>query len=131
MSENPLDKFDRESLEESSNSGWLSRVVDSFFNRPSKREYDRIVAESLTSRKNLKDQTSELETLRSENQRLSFELNSVKRESWLILIFSTASSISIAYGVNLVSGNLNLGWGLFLIILGVTFAVLAWILKLK
>lgn len=82
-------------------------------------EKQLFLAESLELRKEVESQSSELQTLKLENQRLSLQLAEAKQRSALMFVVSVLASLLSGIGVNIATSDPN-GWiGWVMIIAGV------------
>ena len=104
---------------------WIKKfsVVDYVLNpRLIEKLYEEkqlLLAESLELKEELKAKSSELQTLKLENQKLSLQLNEAKRRSSLMFIISVLASLLTAIGVNVTTSNPDKWTGWVMIIVGV------------
>jgi hypothetical protein len=82
-------------------------------------ERQLLLAECLELREAVQSQSSELQALKLENQRVSLQLEEAKRRSTLMFVISVLASLLTGIGVNVATSNPDKWIGWVMIIFGV------------
>jgi hypothetical protein len=104
---------------------WIKKfnVIDYVFNpRLIEKLYEEkqlLLVECLELREPTHSQSSELQALKLENQRLALQLNEAKRRSALMFVVSVLASLLTGIGVNVATSNPDRWIGWIMIVFGI------------
>jgi hypothetical protein len=104
---------------------WIKKfnVIDYVFNpRLIEKLYEEkqlLLVECLELREATQSQSSELQALKLENQRLALQLNEAKRRSALMFVVSVLASLLTGIGVNVATSNPDRWIGWIMIVFGI------------
>jgi hypothetical protein len=104
---------------------WIKKfnVIDYVFNpRLIEKLYEEkqlLLVECLELREGIQSQSSELQALKLENQRLALQLNEAKRRSALMFVVSVLASLLTGIGVNVATSNPDRWIGWIMIVFGI------------
>jgi hypothetical protein len=104
---------------------WIKKfnVIDYVFNpRLIEKLYEEkqlLLVECLELREPTQSQSSELQALKLENQRLALQLNEAKRRSALMFVVSVLASLLTGIGVNVATSNPDRWIGWIMIVFGI------------